>query len=200
MTSVAMPWKKIEPRQWLNRPGSILSTFVEFFWYHEDCVPINPKDRILLTGTVDLLINLNHEPIRMIDCNSLRQFHGAFVCGPHSEFFTIDPTKPQVLLGVHFKPGYAFLFLGLPASELLNRSIPLDHLWGRRADMLRERLLATATVDLQVGILEETLLAQLVQPLNQRPVIPFAIKELQQVKRITVVTDQIGLSQQRSCR
>jgi hypothetical protein len=70
-----------------------------------------PEGAILPTGAVDLLINLNDEPLRLFDGNCILDFDGAFVCGPHAEFFTIDPTRPQVVIGAHFKPGCAFLFL-----------------------------------------------------------------------------------------
>jgi AraC-like DNA-binding protein len=184
----------------LHRPGPALSAFVEFLWYHEDTIPLCPKERILPTGAVDLLINLYSEPLRLFDGGGEQWFSGAFVSGPHSACFTIDPTRPQVILGVHFKPGTAFLFLGLPANELLNTSIPLDYLWGDDAYTLHERLLAAQILDKQFSVLEEALLKRLMQSRTQHPVVPFAVKAFQNVSRnqkITDVTDQIGLSQQR---
>jgi AraC-like DNA-binding protein len=184
----------------LHQPRPALSSFVEFLWYHEDTIPLCPKERILPTGAVDLLINLHHQPLRLFDGGCVQYFGGAFVSGPHSECFTVDPTRPQVILGAHFKPGAAFLFLGLPASELLNVSIPLEYLWGNDAHSLYERLLASKSLDDQFNLLEDVLLKRLIQSDGQHPVVPFAVKEFQNVsrsQRITAVTDQIGISQQR---
>jgi len=41
---------------------------------------------------------------------------------------------------VHFRPGGAFPFLGLPAGELADAHLDLETLWGRRSAVeLRER-------------------------------------------------------------
>ena len=42
--------------------------------------------------------------------------------------------------GVRFRPGMARSFLGLPPSELTDRSAPLEDLWRRRAGELHRRL------------------------------------------------------------
>jgi hypothetical protein len=43
-------------------------------------------------------------------------------------------------MGVHFKPGGAFPFLGIPAGELADTHVDLETLWVRSAVELRERL------------------------------------------------------------
>ena len=43
-------------------------------------------------------------------------------------------------MGVHFKPGGAFPFLGLPAGELADTHVDLEALWGSFANRLRERI------------------------------------------------------------
>jgi hypothetical protein len=68
-------------------------------------------------------------------------FSGAFLCGAHSEYFVIDAAAQYSVMGVHFKPGCAFPFLGLTAGELQNTHVSLETLWGRSAVVLRERLL-----------------------------------------------------------
>lgn len=42
--------------------------------------------------------------------------------------------------GIRFKPGAAPGYLGVAASELVDRSVPLVELWGRSAEELEERL------------------------------------------------------------
>ena len=47
-------------------------------------------------------------------------------------------------MGVLFRPGGAFLFLGLPAYELADTHLDLQTVWGRRAAEIRERLCVCA--------------------------------------------------------
>ncbi len=54
------------------------------------------------------------------------------VVGPWTDPFITKFFAGARITGVRLRPGYAPSVLGVPASELLNRSIPLTVLWGRR--------------------------------------------------------------------
>ena len=54
------------------------------------------------------------------------------VVGPWTDSFIAKFSGGARITGVRLRPGYAPSVLGVPASELLNRSIPLPILWGRR--------------------------------------------------------------------
>ncbi len=58
------------------------------------------------------------------------------------------------LCGVRFRPGAARAALGIAPGELTNRVVPLEHLWGRRARELDERV---AETDDPVRILTDAL-------------------------------------------
>jgi len=63
-------------------------------------------------GTVELVINLG----------SGRSSESG-ISGPHSRSFIIERTFRDQLLGVHFKLGGAFPFLGFPFGDLHNLGI-----------------------------------------------------------------------------
>ena len=67
------------------------------------------------------------------------------ISGAHSEFFLLDTSRPFTMIGVAFKPGGGFPFVNLPAGELHNLGVPLDAVWGRDADAVRDRLLDAKT-------------------------------------------------------
>jgi hypothetical protein len=67
------------------------------------------------------------------------------VVGAHSEFFVIDTAEQHTVAGVHFKPGGAFPFLGLPAASCTIRWCRWRICGAALADQLRERLLEAAT-------------------------------------------------------
>src|SRR4030095_3560012 len=124
-----------------------LDTFVERLWLLTDAPP-HSKERIAPSGKIELVIKrhadagLMYEPAKPERCE---RFSGAVVSGTHSGPFVIDPRERVSIIGVHFRPGGAFPFLGTPASELADTHVDLDTLWGTSATELRERLCAAKT-------------------------------------------------------
>jgi AraC-like DNA-binding protein len=62
------------------------------------------------------------------------------VVGPWTDPFIAGFAAGTKITGVRLRPGYAPSVLGIPASELLNRSIPLSVLWGGRRTELFARI------------------------------------------------------------
>jgi hypothetical protein len=96
----------------------------------------HPKERIAPSGTIDLVINLHENAIRIYDPAKPERgerFSGAVVSGTHSRPFVIDPRERVSVMGVHFRPGGAFPFLGTPANDLADTHVDLDALWGNSA-------------------------------------------------------------------
>ena len=183
-------------------PRPPLSNFVGLFWYYEGYQQPHKKERLLPDGSMQLVINLREDQTRLYDphdTDQVRTFSGTFISGVHSEFFVIDTAEQASVVGVHFKPGGAFPFLGLPASELRNAHLSLETLWGAWAGELRERLLEAATPQAMFRILEDVLLAR-ARRLERHPAVAFALHEFHGVphtRTISEVTGQIGLSAKR---
>jgi AraC-like DNA-binding protein len=154
-------------------------------------------------GSVELVINLRQDFIKIIDPHNVERFHtipGCVVSGPRSEFFVIDTEDEMANVGVHFKPGGAFPFLKLPPGELCNQSIALEDLWGAQSALLRERLLAAATPEEKIRVLECCLLEQMAKPLERHPAVNFALQQFcrsHQPPSVSRVVDQVGFSQRR---
>jgi hypothetical protein len=116
-----------------STPAASLADFVEDFWFYDDYRPRHVKERILPSGTIELVINLRDDELRVYDrvrSGVCERFSGAVVSGTYDRFFVIDTAEEASLLGVHFKVGGAFPFFGLPASELVNAHVDLEALWG----------------------------------------------------------------------
>lgn len=165
-------------------PRPPLSAFVELFWFYEGYNPPQPKEWVLPTGTVSLVVNLSARYVTLT--------------GAHSEPFMIDEVQRASIIGVHFRPGGAFPFLNLPVDALHNMLLPLEDLWGVRVYSLRDRLLEAETPQAKFQILEQALLAQATQPLGRHPAVSLALKEFQngpQPRPVSAVVEDIGLSQ-----
>jgi len=188
-------------RSYIPRPP--LSHFVEVLWHYNGYQQPHDKERLLPDGSMELVINLREDQVRMYDRRNIGRclsYPGSIVIGAQSEFFVIDTTEQAAVIGVHFKPGGAFPFFSLPAGELQNEHVALETLWGRDAANLRERLLAAATPDNKFRVLEHYLWRRVTKPLERHPAVGFALREFQQMtggRSVADVTGQIGLSSRR---
>src|SRR6266700_1880967 len=103
-----------------HSPGPPLSEFVDCFWLFAGGQTAR-KERILSSGTIELVINLHEDQVRIHDRmqpERYKRFSGAVMSGTYSSSFICDAMQHQSILGVHFKPGGAYPFLGVLASEL----------------------------------------------------------------------------------
>ncbi|MGA8185840.1 MAG: helix-turn-helix domain-containing protein [Terriglobia bacterium] len=184
-------------------PAPPLSHFVAQVWFCEGYAPAHEKERILPDGSIQIAINLRENLTRFYDrgstneCESLR---GAVISGAHSEFAVIDTAEQASVMGVQFKPGGAYPFLGMPASELRNRHVSLDALWGAGGVDLRDQLLEASTPEAKFRIVEKALLAQASDSLAGHPALEYALVEFQKrpnLRTISSVTHSIGISKRR---
>src|SRR5918995_4848349 len=114
-------------------PAQPLAQFVDLFWLCQREALPHAKELALPTATVELVFEIregNDTPV---------------ICGPHSRPFVIGTAKPVWLLGIHFKPGGAFPFLGLPAGELHNEQVSLETIWGSKAAIVQNQLIEART-------------------------------------------------------
>ena len=104
------------------------------------------------------------------------------------------------MAGVQFRPGGAFPFFRVPASEVEGISVDPKELWKARTDEIRERLLAAKSVDAMLGVLERCLMEQLVGPLELHPAIAYAVQQFTgtaHMLRVAEIIHRTGLSSRR---
>ncbi len=85
---------------------------------------------------------------------------GIRVAGPATTVVTARMTPGSVTVGVRFRTGVAPAVLGVAASELRDRTVPLVDLWGRSASALVERC-DTAAPEAWPGLLVDAVAARL---------------------------------------
>ena len=185
-------------------PQPPLSNFVDLFWFYDGYFPgSHKKERLMPDGSIELVINLKEDEARIYDRENLdkcERLPGTLVCGPHSNCFVIDTDQQQSLIGIHFKPGGAFPFFKMPASELHNLHVSLENLWGHEARLLRERLLEAQTPQMKFQVLEECLLEQAFRPLQRHRAVDHALalfRNIHTAPAIAELADEIGISSRR---
>jgi AraC-like DNA-binding protein len=180
-----------------------LSYFVEKFWYYETYAPLTSRERILPTGTMQLVFSLRDEKMQLLDRHDPDQvvdIRGPLLLGMQSEFCIIDTSRPETILGVQFKPGGTVPFLKCAADELQDAQIALEDLWGARAGELDDRLRNAQTISSCFRILEQFLLARVVRPLKHHPAVTRALHEFEAKpidRTIADIAAQVGLSPRR---
>src|SRR5579863_910827 len=105
------------------RPAPPLSMFIEHFWLYDGYSCAYLHERIFPTGAFELVFNLRDDELRVYRDNTsplCDGYSGALISGPYNGFFVTDRAQGASVMGVHFRPGGAFPFLGLSAYELAN--------------------------------------------------------------------------------
>lgn len=171
-------------------PRKPLSDFVATFWYWQGHEASSSRERVLPTGAADLVIRVGNP--RPPDSG---------ISGARSQSIIIERRTEDRLLGIHFKAGGAFPFLGFPPEELHNRGITLADLWGQgRASQLLGLLHDAQTVEGKFQVLERWLLQTADRPLEHHRAVAFAIKEFSSdpgLRSSAEVAGKVGFSQRR---
>ncbi len=181
-------------------PAPPLDDFVDYLWTIRDA-PEHERERILPAGTLELVINLKDDTIRIYDSvhgEACTRFSGAVVSGAYAKSFVVDTREHASMIGVHFKPGGAFPFLGMPPSELASAHVDLGALWGNGAVELRERLCDLEDASAHFDVIERALLARLRCSVRRRGAVSFALDHLLRPgTAIREVAQRVGLSHRR---
>lgn len=182
-------------------PRPPLGAFVENLWALCD-TPAHAREQIVPSGTLELVINLREDEFRIYEPEGGRppkRFRGAIVSGAYSGPFVIDTQAHASIIGVHFAPGGALPFLGVPPGHLADTHLMLETLWpAREASELRERLCAAQTTSTRFRILEDALLARLRRPFKRHRAVRAALEQFAQPGvAVATIAARVGLSHRR---
>jgi AraC-like DNA-binding protein len=172
-----------------RRPGPPLSGFVDFLWTYDGYLPPYTQERLLPTGTMELVFTMG-----------AGGGVASGVAGPRSEFLLLETSQPFSVIAVHFRPGGGFPFFGVPSGELHNCNLSLDLVWGDKAAMVRDRLWEAESPEQRFRILEQALLARTRGSLDRHLAVRHALRMFEASNgtcQVSDVVERIGLSSRR---
>jgi len=143
-------------------PAQPLREFIDWCWYYVDFQPDHEREHVLPDGTFELIINLQESPRKLFDASAgleHRAFQRAWFSGTQKSYLVIDALPGSTMIGVHFKPGGAAPFLGMPASELCGQVVELEILRGTGVNEWREKIAAAPSAPAKFELLEQMLLS-----------------------------------------
>lgn len=165
-----------------REPRPSLRPFVRTLWATNQHDVIRPspanQERVLPTGDMHIVFRLSPHPLRLfgdIDDASGHTIGHAIVGGARATYYVRDTSEPAWSVGAQLRAGVAELLFGASAAELAGRHTPLDALWGRSADRVREQLLDAHRPTCQLDILESVLGARLPQVRGLHPAVAQAL-------------------------
>ncbi len=182
-----------------HMPSAPLNAYIDGLFYLEGPMPLS-RMKMLPMPTVQLLINFGgaisvYEPGQ---ADPFTTCTASWWVGLWNRYHIAEWPLDAKFFGVRFKPGGAYPFLGLPASELHNQFVPLDIVWGQFAAEMRERLYAAPTIHDGFALLERLLLARLSAAPYGLNVVQYGVAEIARqhgVLSIRALSDDIGVSQ-----
>jgi AraC-like DNA-binding protein len=190
--------------QYLARtPGPPLGTFIKRIWYCAEAPSgalLLARERVLPGGHVDLIINLADDVIRTYDAGntaSMQAHAGALIRGTHTRSHLADSGQRTSVMGVHFRPGGAFPFLGVSPSELVDDHVPLADLWREGGRSLREQLIEAPSASERFRLLEAALLRRLRHARAGHPAARIALDAFRAgggAARVADIASMVGLS------
>lgn len=172
-------------------PKFPLSQFVDHFVYYEGYNPEHSIDRFLPDGNTEIIIDFDDGPQFIYDNQTLKEIqacHHVWASGVRTEFISIPSGKNAAMFIVSFKKGMAYPFFPMPMTEMSDRVVDADLLWGNDFAFLREHLLGIPEIGRKFQAAENFLLKHFQARFSLNPSVEYALAE------IIRLPDQINLA------
>ncbi len=122
-----------------------LTSYVETIIYFKDFQPEHSKERVIPTGHVFLIFELDGFERQVFDPKTLQPLHTftkVWISGMHRHFLTISAHADSEMLAIQFKPDGAFPFFHKPISDLNEKIVAAELIFGDSILSLREKVLS----------------------------------------------------------
>jgi AraC-like DNA-binding protein len=126
------------------RPDRRLTPLVECGWARWG--PATRSLRVLPDGCVDLFVGSQG---------------AVMIAGAATTFYDLGADAECVLAGLRLRPGAAAAVIGRPVDEFTDRQLPMGSIFGRRGDLVAEKVLTATTPRDRVTALQDMLIGYL---------------------------------------
>jgi len=183
----------------LHRPRPPLNQHIDFFGYWAHGGATADRSRALPRGAATVVIDVggrDRVEFFSADGSTRLPVEPAFLAGPGTLSYVTRISPGEAALTIHFRPGGALPFFGIPLADLENACANLTDLWGADAALLRERLITTPAWPQRIEIVENFLLGRL-RPIPHTLTSVLHTAERQPSLRVSEAAELTGLSPKR---
>jgi AraC-like DNA-binding protein len=193
-------WDAMQDAPRVYRPASPLTDYTEIIGHWHGTVGY--RSRALPRGAVTVIIDVGQRQqvdFYAADGHTKLSVPPAFVTGSHTASYVSDIAADEPAMAIHFRPGGAFPFFGMPLSDLENVCVGLDQVWGRDGVELHQRLIDAPTVAARFNIVENFLLSRPWSSVRRHPVVAAALAAIEHNPSIRMadLRDLVGVSTKR---
>ncbi len=120
-----------------------LDKYIESIFYFKDFVPEHSIERVVPTGNVFILIELDGLERKIFDkeLNPIAYLRKSWVSGMQQKYLNISSHQHSEMLVIQFKTTGAFPFLKIPINELNNTVRESDNYFGDSILNLRHKII-----------------------------------------------------------
>lgn len=125
-----------------------LEKHIETILYLKDFTPDHSIERIVPTGHIFIIFELDDIPRNTFDNETLKPiktFTKVWVSGTHRNFISISAHQHSEMLVIQFKPTGAFPFLHCPVQQLNDKVVSAEEIFGQKILDLRNEILLAQT-------------------------------------------------------
>lgn len=177
-------------------PTKPLNRFIEKFWIIND-ERLEYSAKVFPDGIVQLVINLG-SPYNVVAADgSSASFRTGSFSGERLELCSVTQPRSCHAIGVRFRPGGAYPFLGIPLSEFSEHVVDIELLWGASAiETLRQRLHEASSPAAQCLVLVQTLLEKAGKNLQMNSTVDIALRYILGAEEPSIrdIATTIGIS------
>jgi len=184
----------------VRTPRPSLRPFVRTVWATDAAgttPPAADRETVLPTGTMHLAIRLSGPPFAFFDQPGARIGRAlgyAVVGGARAGPYWRDVSGPSSSLGAQLQPGACRPLLAVLADELAGRHTPLESLWGRTVDEMRDRLREPESLQAKLDLFESILADRLPRVHGLHPAVAQALESFTRTDAVREVVRLTGYS------
>lgn len=180
-------------------PTGRLSKYVKFIWCNENYIPETSKERVLPSGSSQLIINLDNKMFRHYNGDKSQEYlyDPVILTGVRTNHIFLDSHTRISTMGIVLKPGAMTALFKTPASELQAQVVPLGAVLKRDVAEMREQLAELSLHQEKFTLIESFLLRLLNKEHQLHPAVDFAIAQIHQQNgliSVSEVLNKIGYS------
>ena len=136
-----------------------LSQYIENIFYHQGYMPEHSKEKVVPTGHVFLIMELDGYERHTYDeaFNVTGTYTHMWISGAHNSHINISAHQNSEMLVIQFKPEGAYPFLKTPISQLSNAITQAEEYLGKVVLDIREQVINRESVTGKFEIIENWL-------------------------------------------
>jgi len=143
-----------------HKISSPLDKYIESIFYYKDFVTDHNFEKVIPTGNIFILIELDGFERKTFDneLEPIGHFRNSWISGMHQKHLNISVHKNSEMLIVQFKSFGAFPFFKMPINELNNKVAQAEKFFGESILKLREAIISNQIISDKFKMVEEWLL------------------------------------------